>query len=384
MIAKMEFALSNLGIVICSIYFGWVLGRWGSSSLWESSGMMCFGLIIVWIIQSFGKLNTVQPNSNHYIVSAHQSSCIQDTTAIVQEGKQIQLQRTLTHQHSIQTHTLALNQQKTTKSRRPTIRHWQKGDHLGRGSFGLVYEGFSAEGFFFAVKEIKFSSEYSRTKVEEEIALLSQFNHQNIVQYYGTQKVDSVLYIFLELLSKGSLDKLYKKFPLQDSQVSAYTRQILHGLNYLHEQNVIHRDIKCANILINGNGSVKLADFGLARVIESGDLVKSFKGTPCWMAPEVVNPKRVGGYGVKADIWSLGCTVLEMLTREMPYSDMVAQPYFDPMNLILMIGEGALLPTIPNYLSADSRDFIQQCLKVNPEDRPTACQLLDHPFVKEV
>ncbi|KAL2467523.1 mitogen-activated protein kinase kinase kinase 1-like [Forsythia ovata] len=259
---------------------------------------------------------------------------------------------------------------------RRIIVDWQKGDLLGRGSFGSVYEGIADDGFFFAVKEVSLLDQGDEGKqrilqLEQEIALLSQFEHENIVQYYGTEKAESHLYIFLELVNKGSLMSLYQKYNLRDSQVSAYTRQILHGLKYLHERNVVHRDIKCANILVDANGLVKLADFGLAKATKLND-VKSCKGTPFWMAPEVV---RCLGYGLAADIWSLGCTVLEMLTRSFPYSNM------EPMSALYRIGRGGL-PPIPESLSSDARNFILKCLQVDANVRPTASQLLDHPFVK--
>ncbi|KAH9751982.1 protein kinase domain-containing protein [Citrus sinensis] len=245
---------------------------------------------------------------------------------------------------------------------RRRIMSWQKGELLGSGSFGTVYEGYTDDGFFFAVKEVSLQDQGTQGKqsilqLEQEILLLSRFEHENIVQYFGTDKDENRLFIFLELVTKGSLANLYQKYHLMDSQVSAYTRQILNGLNYLHEQNVVHRwnllekllffillpfkfsffviclfpfsrDIKCANILVDASGSVKLADFGLAKATTMND-VKSCKGTPFWMAPEVVNLKN-RGYGLTADIWSLGCTVLEMLTRQPPYSHLegvrVARP----------------------------------------------------------
>uniref|UniRef100_A0A7N0T7L5 mitogen-activated protein kinase kinase kinase n=1 Tax=Kalanchoe fedtschenkoi TaxID=63787 RepID=A0A7N0T7L5_KALFE len=261
---------------------------------------------------------------------------------------------------------------------KPIIQGWMKGGLLGRGSYGSVYEGISENGFFFAIKEVSLVDEGSQAKqsvsqLEQEIALLRQFEHENIVQYYGTDKDETNLYIFLELVTRGSLLSLYRTYQLRDSQVSVYTRQILHGLKYLHDRNVVHRDIKCANILVDTSGSVKLADFGLAKATRKND-VKSCKGTPYWMAPEVVNGKKQG-YGLAADIWSLGCTVLEMLTRQIPYSHLEWMPAF------YCIGHG-VLPEIPNDLSDDSRHFILQCLKVNPSDRPTAAQLLEHPFVK--
>ncbi|KAI3497476.1 hypothetical protein L1887_40107 [Cichorium endivia] len=259
------------------------------------------------------------------------------------------------------------------------IKNWQKGDFLGSGSFGTVYEGFNEYGFFFAVKEVSLLDQGTQGKqsilqLEQEISLLSQFQHENIVRYLGTDKDDGKLYIFLELVPKGSLANLYQKYHLRDSQVSTYTRQILSGLTYLHDRNVVHRDIKCANILVDVSGSVKLADFGLAKATKLND-IKSCKGTPYWMAPEVVNNRKNKGYGPAADIWSLGCTVLEMLTSRVPYS------HLEGMQALFRIGRGEP-PSIPKTLSEEARDFILKCLQVNPNNRPTAAQLLDHPFVK--
>ncbi|KAK9217206.1 hypothetical protein WN943_005831 [Citrus x changshan-huyou] len=129
---------------------------------------------------------------------------------------------------------------------RRRIISWQKGALLGSGSFGSVYEGFTDDGFFFAVKEVSLQDqgtqgEQSVLQLEQEISLLGQFEHDNIVQYFGTEKDENKLYIFLELVTQGSLAKIYQEYHLKDSQVSAYTWQILNGLKYLHEQNVIHR-----------------------------------------------------------------------------------------------------------------------------------------------
>uniref|UniRef100_A0A0D3CQS6 Protein kinase domain-containing protein n=1 Tax=Brassica oleracea var. oleracea TaxID=109376 RepID=A0A0D3CQS6_BRAOL len=227
------------------------------------------------------------------------------------------------------------------------ITSWLKGDLLGRGSFGPVYEGISADEDFFAVKEVSIAEQGSQAQgciqqLEKDISLLSPLQHQNIVRYLGTAKDGSILYIFLELVTQGSLLKLYQRYPLRNFVAST--------------------DIRCANILVDASGSVKLADFGLAKVSKLNDIM-SYNRAPFWMAPEVINPKRTNVYGSSADIWSLGCTVLEMLTRQFSYSDLK-----NP------------LPDIPDTLSLDARDFITKCLKVNPEEQPTAAELLNHPF----
>ncbi|CAN6563630.1 unnamed protein product [Malus baccata var. baccata] len=256
---------------------------------------------------------------------------------------------------------------------------WRKlRDPLGSGSYGTVYEGLTDDGIFFAVKEVSLLDQGSQGKqsviqLEQEISLLSQFEHDNIVRYLGTHKDETKLYIFLELVTKGSLVKLYQNYNLEDSQVSGYTRQILSGLTYLHKRRVLHRDIKCANILVHASGSVKLADFGLAKVTKLNEL-KSSKGTAYWMAPEVVNQMN-GGYGFAADIWSLGCTVLEMLTGQPPYFPL------EWTQALFQIGSGKL-PPVPKSLSSDAKDFILKCLQVDPNSRPTAAQLLNHPFVE--
>ncbi|XP_019150370.1 PREDICTED: mitogen-activated protein kinase kinase kinase 1-like isoform X2 [Ipomoea nil] len=253
---------------------------------------------------------------------------------------------------------------------------WQKGVLLGHGSFGSAYECMRDDGFVFAVKEMSLQDQGDDgrqhiNQLEQEITLLSQFEHESIVQYYGTDKDDSKLYIFLELVSRGSLRSLYHRYHLQDSQVSAYTKQILHGLKYLHDQHVAHRDIKCANILVDDSGFVKLADFGLAQIIKLNN-VQSITGTAFWMAPEVVRGRNSNW--LAADIWSLGCTVLEMLTRQPPYF------HLETVQALFKIANGKP-PDVPSTLSSNAQDFIHKCLQVDPNARPTASQLLEHPFV---
>ncbi|KAJ9159079.1 hypothetical protein P3X46_024610 [Hevea brasiliensis] len=245
---------------------------------------------------------------------------------------------------------------------------------LGEGGFGIVYEGYAPSGFFFAVKEIEIKDEGTIDNINHEIDLLCQLRHPNIVKFYGMERRQSTVHIFLELVSRGSIKKVYDKFDLKDSQVSHYTKQILEGLKYLHERKVAHRDIKCANILVNDKGRVKIADFGLAKVLELNACVKSNCGTTGWKAPEVI--KKNKEYGFKADIFSLGCTVLEMLTWKSPYSDLRCGNKTLECEI-----ENGKLPDLPDFLSDLSRDFITKCLKFNPDDRPTVAELLQHPFV---
>ncbi|KAJ6289781.1 hypothetical protein OIU78_025653 [Salix suchowensis] len=186
-----------------------------------------------------------------------------------------------------------------------------------------------------------------------------------------------MLYIFIELVSQGTLEQAYKDFRFDESQVSNYTRQILQGLRYLHSCNVVHGDLKCANILVTELGRIKLADFGLSKSMEDhSQSLKLGLGSSLWMAPEVAKLKR-GGYGFPSDIWSLGCTVTELSTRKYPQYNAR-----DRVSLYRAIrsGEG---PVVPDYLSDTLKDFITQCLQPDPKQRPTAAELLAHPFVNE-
>ena len=156
------------------------------------------------------------------------------------------------------------------------------------------------------------------------MAILQRLDHPNIVRYLGTERTAEHLDIFLEFVPGGSLACLLAKFgAFHEGVIRMYTRQLLLGLHYLHQHRHMHRDIKGANILLDHHGTVKLADFGASKKIESlvtlhGEAsahYKSVKGTPFWMAPEVI---RQEGHGRPADIWSIGCTVIEMATARPP------------------------------------------------------------------
>ncbi|KAG6518405.1 hypothetical protein ZIOFF_021880 [Zingiber officinale] len=188
-------------------------------------------------------------------------------------------------------------------------------------------------------------------------------------------KIDDKLYIYLEYVSGGSIHKLLQDYgQFGEPAIRSYSQQILSGLAYLHAKNTVHRDIKGANILVDPNGRVKLADFGMAKHITGQSCPLSFKGSPYWMAPEVI--KNSNGCNLAVDIWSLGCTVLEMATSKPPWSQ------YEGIAAMFKIGNSKELPKIPDHLSDDGKDFIRHCLQREPSNRPTASELLQHPFVK--
>ncbi|KAK9167189.1 hypothetical protein Scep_002380 [Stephania cephalantha] len=259
---------------------------------------------------------------------------------------------------------------------------WKRGKLLGRGTFGHVYLGFNSEnGQMCAIKEVRVISDDQTSKeclrqLNQEISLLGQLSHPNIVQYYGSELEEETLSVYLEYVSGGSIHKLLQEYgPFREPVIQSYTRQILSGLAYLHGRNTVHRDIKGANILVDPNGEIKLADFGMAKHITSCCSMLSFKGSPYWMAPEVI--MNSSGYSLAVDIWSLGCTILEMVTSKPPWSQ------YEGVAAIFKIGNSKDIPEIPDHLSNDLKNFLMLCLQREPSARPTAAQLLEHPFVRD-
>ncbi|CAH8356004.1 unnamed protein product [Eruca vesicaria subsp. sativa] len=273
----------------------------------------------------------------------------------------------------------------TTVETPPPI-SWRKGDVIGSGAFGTVYMGMNLDsGELIAVKQVLIASNYASKEktqaqiqeLEEEVKLLKKLSHPNIVRYLGTVREDDTFNILLELVSGGSISSLLEKFgPFPESVVRRFTKQLLFGLEYLHNHAIMHRDIKGANILVDKEGCIKLADFGASKqVAELATMsgAKSMKGTPYWMAPEVILQT---GHSFSADIWSVGCTVIEMVTGKAPWS----QKYKE-VAAIFFIGTTKSHPPIPDTLSSDAKDFLLKCLQQEPDMRPTASELLKHPFV---
>ncbi|KAJ9177810.1 hypothetical protein P3X46_012982 [Hevea brasiliensis] len=269
-----------------------------------------------------------------------------------------------------------------TENTTAPVSKWKKGKLLGRGTFGHVYLGFNSEsGQMCAIKEVRVVSDDQTSKeclkqLNQEINLLSQLSHPNIVRYYGSELSEETLSVYLEYVSGGSIHKLLQEYgAFKEPVIQNYTTQILCGLAYLHGRNTVHRDIKGANILVDPNGEIKLADFGMAKHITSCSSILSFKGSPYWMAPEVV--MNTNGYSLAVDIWSLGCTILEMATSKPPWNQ------YEGVAAIFKIGNSKDMPDIPDHLSNDAKSFIKLCLQRDPSARPTASQLLDHPFIRD-
>ncbi|XP_062185076.1 mitogen-activated protein kinase kinase kinase 3-like isoform X2 [Phragmites australis] len=259
---------------------------------------------------------------------------------------------------------------------------WKKGKLLGSGTFGQVYLGFNSEsGQFCAIKEVQVIMDDPHSKerlkqLNQEIDMLMQLSHPNIVQYYGSELTDDALSIYLEYVSGGSIHKLLREYgPFKEPVIRNYTGQILAGLAYLHGRNTVHRDIKGANILVGPNGEVKLADFGMAKHISSFAEIRSFKGSPYWMAPEVIMNSK--GYSLAVDIWSLGCTIIEMATARPPWHQ------YEGVAAIFKIANSKDIPEIPDSFSEEGKKFLQLCLKRDPASRSSASQLMDHPFVHD-
>lgn len=271
------------------------------------------------------------------------------------------------------------------KDSAPPIR-WRKGELIGCGAFGRVYMGMNLDsGELLAVKQVsiaansasKEKTQANIRELEEEVKLLKNLSHPNIVRYLGTAREDESLNILLEFVPGGSISSLLGKFgSFPESVIRMYTKQLLLGLEYLHKNGIMHRDIKGANILVDNKGCIKLADFGASKkVVELATIngAKSMKGTPYWMAPEVILQT---GHSFSADIWSVGCTVIEMATGKPPWSQQ-----YQEVAALFHIGTTKSHPPIPEHLSAEAKDFLLKCLQKEPNVRPSASDLLQHPFV---
>uniref|UniRef100_A0A8C6LEC5 non-specific serine/threonine protein kinase n=1 Tax=Nothobranchius furzeri TaxID=105023 RepID=A0A8C6LEC5_NOTFU len=249
-------------------------------------------------------------------------------------------------------------------------------EKLGEGSYGSVFKAnYKETGEIVAIKQVPVESDLQ--EIIKEISIMQQCNSPHVVRYYGSYFKNSDLWIVMEYCGGGSVSDIIRirNKTLTEEEIATVLQSTLKGLEYLHFMRKIHRDIKAGNILLNTEGQAKLADFGVAgQLTDTMAKRNTVIGTPFWMAPEVIQEI---GYNCVADIWSLGITGIEMAEGKPPYADI------HPMRAIFMIPTNPP-PTFrsPDLWSANFQDFISQCLVKNPENRATATQLLQHPFIK--
>lgn len=254
---------------------------------------------------------------------------------------------------------------------------------IGSGTYGDVYKAkHTNTGELAAVKIIKIEPGDEFNLIKQEIDMLKDNEHKNIVRYFGSYLRTQKLWIAMEFCGGGSMQDIYHiTGPLQEKQIAYVSRETLRGLSYLHRKNIMHRDIKGANILLTDTGDVKLADFGVsAQITQTIGKRKSFIGTPYWMAPEVAAVERKGGYDVKCDVWAVGITGIEMAELQPPNFDL------HPMRALFLMSQRSFKPPklkdqSRSGWSKEFHDFIKVALTKSSRSRPTAEQLLRHSFV---
>ncbi|KAG6514675.1 hypothetical protein ZIOFF_025044 [Zingiber officinale] len=254
------------------------------------------------------------------------------------------------------------------------IGEWRRGPTIGRGSTATVSAAVaSPSGLVFAVKsaDLCFSAPLQR----EQAILSSLRRHPNVVSCLGFDVAAGVYNLFLEYAPLGSLyDRIAARCgSLEEQEIRSYAGDLLHGLAHLHAAGVAHCDVKTRNVLLWPEGGAKLTDFGCAQ--RTSVAAPSVAGTPMYMAPEAARGEE---QGAPADVWALGCTVVEMATGRPPWPDIA-----DPIAALHRAGFTENVPECPGWLSPDARDFVANCLRRDARERWTAEQLLRHPFVSK-
>ncbi|XP_028320625.1 mitogen-activated protein kinase kinase kinase kinase 5 [Gouania willdenowi] len=254
---------------------------------------------------------------------------------------------------------------------------------VGGGTYGDVFKARNKQsGELAAIKLVKMEPEDDFSIIQQEIVIVKSCKHPNIVAYYGSYIRANKLWICMEFCGGGSLQDIYHVTgPLSEPQIAFTCREMLQGLDYLHAQKKIHRDIKGANVLLNDQGEVKLADFGISAQI-TATLARrmSFIGTPYWMAPEVAAVEIKGGYNELCDIWSVGITAIELAELQPPMFDL------HPMRVLFLMTKSAYQPPKLKDKSKWSSmfyGFVKSMLVRNPRRRPSASKMLSHAFVSQ-
>ncbi|KAM8915950.1 mitogen-activated protein kinase kinase kinase kinase 5 isoform 3-T4 [Spinachia spinachia] len=254
---------------------------------------------------------------------------------------------------------------------------------VGSGTYGDVYKARNIQtGELAAVKIIKLEPGDDFSIIQQEIFMVKECMHRNIVAYFGSYLCREKLWICMEYCGGGSLQDIYHVTgPLSELQIAYVSRETLQGLGYLHTKGKMHRDIKGANILLSDNGDVKLADFGVAAKITATIAKrKSFIGTPYWMAPEVAAVEKNGGYNQLCDIWAVGITSIELAELQPPMFDL------HPMRALFLMSKSSFQPPKlkdKNKWSTAFHNFVKVSLTKNPKKRPTAEKLLSHVYVAQ-